>query len=149
MASTHHPYGDRAARHAAQLTERTREENRASTGGALLPSPMGALAVALLGLWTFLASPVLDTPYTGVGWDTALHDELVSVPIILAGLVLLRRPASTTAAVIAVLAGLTLATFGLWADHDAQRMAVNEIATGFAVVVSALIARLSLARARR
>src|SRR5689334_18577342 len=123
MTSTHHPYGDRAAKHAAQLTARTRAEVRASTGGRLLWSPIGALAVTVLGLWTFLASPVLNSPYTAAGWDTSLHEELFSVPIILAGLVLLRRPASTTAAVIAVVAGLTLAAFGLWADHDAPRMA--------------------------
>ena len=145
MSSTHHPYGERAAEHAAQLAARTNAEIRASAGGRPLLSPVSALLVALLGCWTFLASPVLNTPFTDAGWDTALRDEMVSVLVILAGLVLVRRPHSTIAAVVAVVAGLSLAAFGVWADHDAQRMAVNEVLTGFAVVISAVTARTSLA----
>ena len=142
MTSTHHPYGDRAAQHAARLAARTTAEIRARTGGRLLLAPIGALGVALLGVWIFLASPVLGAPFTGAGWDTALRDELVSVPVILAGLVLVRRRTSTAAAAAAVVAGLVLAAFGVWADHDVQRTATNELITGFAVVVSALAARL-------
>ena len=142
MTRSRDPYGEKAARHAAHLAARTEAELEASRGGRLLVSPIGAVAVALLGGWLWLANPVLGSPFTGAGWDTALRDELVSVVVILGGLILVKRPSSTVAATAAVAGGLALVAFGVWAPHDLERMAVNELATGFAVVVAALAARL-------
>ena len=99
------PYGEQAARHAAQLTARTDATLDASTG---TPVPLAPIGAALL---------------------------------LLAGLVLWRRPRNTAAAVGAVLGGLTLIAFGVWADHGVQRTAVNEVLTGIAVVAAALTAK--------
>ncbi|GAA1916657.1 hypothetical protein [Nocardioides marmoribigeumensis] len=142
MTDSRHPYGEQAARHAADLAARTDSELSASTGGPLRLASICSALVLLLGFWLWLANPVLASPFTGTGWDTALRDEMVSVLVILAGLVLVKHPSNTPATVVAVAAGLGLLAFGVWAQHDLERMAANELLTGFAVIAAALVARL-------
>lgn len=140
------PYGRRAAHRAAELTERSQATLDASTGTPVSWAPIGSAMVVALALWLWCTKPLLHLPYTGEAWNTATRDEGVAALVLLAGLVLWFRPRNTVAAAVAVLGGLALVAFGLWADHEVQRSAVNEVLTGIAVVVGATAAK---ARRRR
>jgi hypothetical protein len=149
MTQTHQPYGEHAAQHAAEVASRTRTMLEARTGGPFLLAPMASVAVAALGFWLWVSNPVLSTPFSAGGWDTALRDEGISILVILAGLAMVWRPGNRVAAVVAVAGGLALLALGTWAHHDVARATVNELGTGFAIVVATLIATLAASRHRR
>lgn len=139
--ATKNPYGPRAAEHGAELTRREEAILDASAAAPAPLAPIGSTLVVVFGIWVFLAIPVLNPPYSATGWDTSLRDEGIAAAVILCGFVLRLWPQNRPAAAIAVLGGLALIASGLWADHDVTRTAVNEVISGVAVAVAAVLAR--------
>ena len=137
------PYGDRAAARAAEVTRRTRVLHQRAAAWHPSLAPVGSGLVLVLGIWTWVAIPALDLPYTNSAWNTSLRDEGVAVLVTLAGVRLCLSPGGKVAASIALLCGLAMVAFGIWLPHVVERGMVDEVVTGVALVVAAVIAMAS------
>lgn len=133
-------YGERAAANAAEATRRTRELHARAAACHPSLAPIGSGLVLALGIWTWVAIPVLDLPYTNTAWNASLRYEGVAVLVTLAGVRLCLSPGGKVAASIALLCGLASVAFGLWLPHTVERGMVVAILTGAALVVAAVIA---------
>ncbi|HET6562682.1 MAG TPA: hypothetical protein VFG72_12465 [Marmoricola sp.] len=137
----HKPYGEHAARNTAKLAARTETLLDRSARSSIPLASIGSTLVVLLGFWLWVSVPVLYHPDTAAGWDTALREEALAVPLILAGLALRVWPRNLPAVVVAAVGGLVLVAVGIWAPHGVDRSAVSEVVTGVAVLGAALMAR--------
>lgn len=129
--------GGSVQRDAATVTLRQREiaEERVA---APFPSwsPIGVLALLVLGGWLLVGQWVLAYPFSVTGQNSALRDLGLAVVIALSAVWLRQVGASRVAVAICALSGVLLVVAGVVAPHDAVRVRWNEVLSGCLVLVA-------------